>query len=80
VELRPHPRPRSESVVRPFYEDIDQVEVVDTYTLRVRMKEPSGALPMALAGYFQGIPMVSPQRSRSTARTGNAIPLGRAPL
>ncbi len=33
--------------VRPYYEDLDQVEVVDHSTLRVRMKEPSGALPRA---------------------------------
>src|SRR5215510_15796951 len=43
--------PEMKAWVRHYYEDIDQVEVVDTTTLRVRMKEPSGALPMALAGY-----------------------------
>src|SRR4029450_3384604 len=53
--------PEVKSWVRPYYEQIDQVEAVDTYTLRIRMKEPSGALPIALGGYFQGIPMASPQ-------------------
>ncbi len=53
--------PEVNSWVRPYYEDIDQVEAVDKYTLRVRMKEPSGALLTALAGYFQGIPMASPK-------------------
>jgi ABC-type transport system substrate-binding protein len=53
--------PEVNSWVRPYYEDIDQVEAVDKYTLRVRMKEPSGALLTTLAGYFQGIPMASPQ-------------------
>jgi len=53
--------PAVNSWVRPYYEDIDQVEAVDKYTLRVRMKEPSGALLTALAGYFQGIPMASPK-------------------
>src|SRR5499425_3501227 len=51
--------PEVKSWVRPFYEEIDHVEVVDHSTLRIRMKEPSGALPRALAGYFQGIPMIS---------------------
>jgi peptide/nickel transport system substrate-binding protein len=53
--------PEVNSWVRPYYEDIDQVEAVDKYTLRVRMKEPSGALLTTLAGYFQGIPMASPK-------------------
>jgi peptide/nickel transport system substrate-binding protein len=53
--------PAVNSWVRPYYEDIDQVEAVDKYTLRVRMKEPYGALLTALAGYFQGIPMASPK-------------------
>ena len=52
--------PDVKSWVRPYYEEIDTIEAVDKYTLRVRMKEPSGALPTILAGYFQGIPMASP--------------------
>jgi glutathione transport system substrate-binding protein len=32
---------------------IGTVEAVDKYTLRVRLKEPSGALPTILAGYFR---------------------------
>ena len=53
--------PEVKSWVRPYYEEIEKVEAVDKYTLRVRMKEPSGALPIALAGYFQGVPMASPK-------------------
>src|SRR6516162_8319194 len=52
--------PEVKSWVRPYYEEIDKVEAVDKYTLRIQMKEPSGALPLALAGYFQGVPMASP--------------------
>ena len=44
--------PEVKSWVRPYYDEIDQAEVVDTYTLRIQMKEPSGALPLALARYF----------------------------
>src|SRR5262249_59423394 len=65
--------------VRPYYEDIDQVEVVDTYTLRVRMKEPSGALPMALAGYFQGIPMISPTAFKQYGDDWKRHPIGPSP-
>jgi peptide/nickel transport system substrate-binding protein len=53
--------PEVKSWVRPYYEDVEAVEVVDKHTLRVRMKEPSGALHRVLAGYFQGIPMASPK-------------------
>ncbi len=53
--------PDVKSWVRTYYEEIDTVEAVEKYTLRVRLKEPSGALPTILAGYFQGIPMASPK-------------------
>jgi ABC-type transport system substrate-binding protein len=52
--------PDVKSWVRTYYEAVAQVEVVDKYTLRIRMQEPSGALLTALGGYFQGIPMISP--------------------
>jgi peptide/nickel transport system substrate-binding protein len=44
--------PEVKSWVRPYYEEIDKVEAIDKYTLRIQMKEPSGGLPIALAGYF----------------------------
>jgi len=72
--------PEMKAWVRPYYEDIDQVEVVDTSTLRVRMKEPSGALPMALAGYFQGIPMVSPQAVEQYGEDWKRHPVGTGPF
>ena len=53
--------PDVKSWVRTYYEEIDTVEAVDKYTLRIRLKEPSGALPIILAGYFQGILMASPK-------------------
>ena len=68
------------SWVQPYYEEIDQVEVVDKYTLRVRMKEPSGALPMALAGYFQGIPMVSPKGVEKYGDDWKRHPIGTGPF
>jgi len=72
--------PEVKSWVRPYYEEIDQVEVVDKYTLQVRMKEPSGALPMALAGYFQGIPMVSPQAVEKYGEDWKRHPIGTGPF
>src|SRR2546427_8095546 len=72
--------PEVKAWVRPYYEDIDQVEAVDTYTLRVRMKEPSGALPIALAGYFRGIPIVSPQAVEKYGEDWKRHPVGTGPF
>src|SRR6266849_5784874 len=72
--------PEVKAWVRPYYEGIDQVEAVDTYTLRVRMKEPSGALPMALAGYFRGIPMVSPKGVEKYGEDWKRHPIGTGPF
>jgi ABC-type transport system substrate-binding protein len=66
--------------VRPFYEEIDHVEVVDHSTLRIRMKEPSGALPRALAGYFQGIPMISPTAFKKYGDDWKRYPIGTGPF
>src|SRR5215510_460843 len=72
--------PEVKAWVRPYYEDIDQVEVVDTSTLRIRMKEPSGALPMALAGYFRGIPMISPTAFQKYGEDWTRHPVGTGPF
>src|SRR5712692_8028301 len=32
--------PEVKSWIRPYYEDVEQVEAVDKYTLRIRLKEP----------------------------------------
>jgi ABC-type transport system substrate-binding protein len=72
--------PEVKAWVRPFYEEIDQVEVVDQYTLRIRMKEPSGALPRALAGYFQGIPMISPTAFKKYGDDWKRYPVGTGPF
>src|SRR5215831_4292085 len=72
--------PEVKAWVRPYYEDIDQVEVVDTSTLRVRMKEPSGALLMALAGYFRGIPMISPTAFQKYGEDWTRHPVGTGPF
>lgn len=71
--------PDVKSWVRPYYEEIASVEVVDTSTLRVRMKEPSGALPTILAGYFQGIPMASPRSFETYDKDWIHHPAGTGP-
>jgi peptide/nickel transport system substrate-binding protein len=71
--------PEVKSWVRPYYEDITQVEVVDTYTLRIRLKEPSSALPIALSGYFQGIPMASPKAFETYGKDWLHHPVGTGP-
>src|SRR5919109_2901294 len=40
--------PEVKSWIRPYYEDIEQVEAVDTYTLCIRVKERSSALSIPL--------------------------------
>jgi glutathione transport system substrate-binding protein len=71
--------PETKSWVRPYYADIEQVEAVDTYTLRVRLKNPSGGLPSALAGYFQGIPMASPKSYETYGKDWVRHPSGTGP-
>jgi len=71
--------PEVNSWVRPYYEDILAVEVVDRYTLRVRMKEPFGALHRELAGYFQGIPMASPKAFELYGQQWARHPTGTGP-
>src|SRR5713101_553426 len=72
--------PEVKAWVRPYYEEIDQVEAGDKYTLRVRMKEPSGAPPLALAGYFRGIPMVSPTGVEKYGDDWKRHPIGTGPF
>src|SRR5713101_4126866 len=62
--------------VRPYYEEIEKVEVVDKYTLRIRMKEPSGALLTALGGYFLIIPMISPKAFETYGKDWLYHPVG----
>jgi peptide/nickel transport system substrate-binding protein len=71
--------PEVKSWVRTYYEDITQVEVVDKYTLRIRLKEPSGALPIALGGYFAGIPMASPKAFETYGKDWLYHPVGTGP-
>ena len=71
--------PEVKSWVRPYYEEIDTVEVVDKYTLRIRMKQPSGALLTALGGYFQGIPMISPKAFETYGKDWLYHPVGTGP-
>jgi ABC-type transport system substrate-binding protein len=71
--------PQVKSWVQPYYEEIQQVDVVDNYTLRVHMKEPSGALLTALAGYFQGIPMASPKSFQTYGEEWVRHPTGTGP-
>src|SRR5215813_6816192 len=71
--------PEVKSWVRTYYEDITQVEVVDKYTLRIRLKEPSGALPIALGGYFGGIPIASPKAFETYGKDWLYHPVGTGP-
>src|SRR5712691_6046180 len=72
--------PEVKSWIRPYYEDVEQVEAVDTYTLRIRLKEPSGALPIALGGYYQGILMASPKAFETYDKDWLYHPVGTGPF
>lgn len=71
--------PEVKSWVRVYYEDIDKVEAVDKYTLRITMKKPSVLLP-ALAGYFNGIPMLSPKSIENHGKDWVRKPSGTGPF
>jgi ABC-type transport system substrate-binding protein len=71
--------PEVKSWVAPYYEDVEEVEAVDKYTLRVRMKEPFGALHRVLAGYFQGIQMASPKAFELYGKNWGRHPSGTGP-
>jgi ABC-type transport system substrate-binding protein len=71
--------PEVKSWIQPYYEEVEQVEVLDKYTLRIRMKEPSAALPIALGGYFQGIPMASPKAFETYGKDWVRHPTGTGP-
>src|SRR5262249_18655492 len=72
--------PEVKSWIRPYYEDIEQVEAVDKYTLRIRLKEPSSALPIALGGYYQGILMASPKAFETYGQDWVRHPVGTGPF
>jgi peptide/nickel transport system substrate-binding protein len=71
--------PEVHAWVRPYYTEIEGVDAVDKYTLRMRMIEPSGALPLALARYFQGIPMISPTAFEKYGKDWMRHPTGTGP-
>lgn len=71
--------PEVKSWVRVYYDDIDKVEAVDKYTLRITMKKPSVLLP-ALAGYFNGIPMLSPKSIDNHGKDWVRKPSGTGPF
>jgi ABC-type transport system substrate-binding protein len=72
--------PEVKSWIRTYYEDIAQVEAVDKYTLRIRLKEPSSALPIALGGYYQGILMASPKAFETYGQDWVRHPVGTGPF
>jgi peptide/nickel transport system substrate-binding protein len=71
--------PEVKSWVRVYYEAIDKVEAVDKYTLRITMKKPAVLLP-ALAGYFNGIPMLSPKSIENHGKDWVRKPSGTGPF
>jgi peptide/nickel transport system substrate-binding protein len=71
--------PEMKSWVRVYYDDMDKVEAVDKYTLRITMKKPSVLLP-ALSGYFNGIPILSPTAVQANGKDWVRKPVGTGPF
>ena len=71
--------PEMKSWVRVYYEAMEKVEAVDKYTLRIIMKKPAVLLP-ALAGYFNGIPMLSPKAVEANGKDWVRKPVGTGPF
>ena len=62
----------NKSWVYTFFTQVDSTQVVDKHTFKVIMKEPAALLP-ALAGYFQGVPIISPTAVKNMATSGTVI-------
>src|SRR6266850_5288825 len=52
--------PATKSGMRPFYDSVHSVEVLDPYTVQIRLKEPYGFLLHMLAAYRMGLVFYSP--------------------
>jgi ABC-type transport system substrate-binding protein len=58
--LEDYLNPKRGSGMRPYFTDIDRVEVVDRATVRIILKEPNHFFLTILAGYRTGFLMISP--------------------
>ena len=65
----------NKSWVFTFFTQVDSTQVLDKYTFKVIMKEPAALLPV-LAGYFQGVPIVSPTAVKKYGDEWNRHPVG----
>ncbi len=70
--------PKNKYWQRPFYEQVDTIEVVDQYTVRFNMKETSGALIPAMTGF--GAYMVSPTAFKKYGKEWTRHPVGTGPF
>jgi peptide/nickel transport system substrate-binding protein len=52
--------PKTGSSVRPFYQDVHSVEVVDPFTVQIRLKRPYAFMLHMLAVYRMGLVLYSP--------------------
>ena len=73
--------PEVKSWVRPYYEQIDKVEVVDKYTLRIRMKDPLARPATRPGRVLPGYPTMASRKAFETyGKDWVRIPLAPAPI
>jgi ABC-type transport system substrate-binding protein len=65
----------TKSWVGVYFTQADTTQVIDRHTFKVIMKEPAALLPV-LAGYFQGVPIVSPTAVKKYGDEWNRNPVG----
>jgi len=58
-----------------YFTQMDSTQVLDRHTFKVIMKEPAALLPV-LAGYFHGIPILSPTAFKKYGNEWNRHPVG----
>ncbi len=73
--------PKTKSAVRPFYKDMDRVEVVDRSTVRFVLKEPNYMFPLVVAGYRYGFAVSSPTAFKTMSEAEYRMkPVGTGPF
>ncbi|MBI3325730.1 MAG: ABC transporter substrate-binding protein [Nitrospinae bacterium] len=73
--------PENRVFIRPFYTEVDRVEVVDRHTVRVILKEPNYMFPLVVSGYRMGFVVSSPTAFKTLSEQEYRMkPVGTGPF